>query len=92
MPVRARGEIQRSLDVVEVPQIGLTADTLRDASVVMLANCGALNDQQFDWLRAFVRGGGLLIFPGDRVVGITYNTRFFPVPDTGLGRQRHFME
>jgi hypothetical protein len=74
-------EIQRSLDVVELPQVGLTADSLRDASVVVLANCGALNDQQYDWLRAFVRGGGgLLIFPGDRIVGITYNTRFFPVP------------
>ncbi len=74
-------EIQRSLDVVEIPQVGLTADSLRDASVVVLANCGALHDGQFEWLRAFVRGGGgLLIFPGDRVVGTTYNTRFFPVP------------
>jgi von Willebrand factor type A domain/Aerotolerance regulator N-terminal len=74
-------EIQRSLDVIEIPQAGLTADTLRDASVVVLANCGGLTDQQFIWLRAFVReGGGLLIFPGDRVSDITYNTRFFPVP------------
>jgi hypothetical protein len=79
--IKGTREIQRSLDVVEIPQVGLTADSLRDASVVVLANCGALNDVQFDWLRAFVRdGGGLLIFPGDRVVGITYNTRFFPIP------------
>jgi hypothetical protein len=74
-------EIQRSLDVVEMPQIGLAADTLRDASVVVLANCGTLNEQQYGWLRAFVRdGGGLLIFPGDKVVGPNYNTHFFPVP------------
>jgi hypothetical protein len=74
-------EIQRSLDVVELPQPALTADTLRDASVVVLANCGALTDAQFDFLRNFVRGGGgLLIFPGDRVTDISYNTRFFPIP------------
>jgi hypothetical protein len=80
-PTAGTREIQRSLDVVEVPQVGLTANSLRDASVVVLANCGALNDGQYEWLRAFVRGGGgLLIFPGDRVTGITYNTRFFPIP------------
>jgi hypothetical protein len=80
-PTNSTREIQRSLEVVEIPQVGLTADSLRDASVVVLANCGALNDGQFEWLRAFVRdGGGLLVFPGDKIVGITYNTRFFPVP------------
>ncbi|MFO0877539.1 MAG: VWA domain-containing protein [Gemmataceae bacterium] len=74
-------EIQRSLEVVEVPQPGLTFDTLRDAGVVILANCGSLTDQQFTWLRGFVReGGGLLVFPGDKVSEEAYNTRFFPVP------------
>jgi hypothetical protein len=74
-------EIQASLDVVVLPQPALTADTLRDASVVVLANCGALGDAQFGLLRAFVRGGGgLLVFPGDRVTDLAYNTRFFPVP------------
>jgi hypothetical protein len=77
----ASKEILRSLDVREVPEPMLTAETLRDASVVVLANCGALNAQQFDWLRNFVNtGGGLLIFPGDRVARDTYNTQFFPVP------------
>jgi hypothetical protein len=74
-------EALRSFDVREVPESAVTPDTLRDASVVVLANCGALNAQQFDWLRGFVRnGGGLLIFPGDKVAPDTYNTSFFPVP------------
>ena len=74
-------EIQRSLDVVPLPQVGLTADTRRDASVVVLANCGGLTDPQFALLRGFVRGGGgLLIFPGDHVADVSYNTRFFPSP------------
>jgi hypothetical protein len=74
-------EILRSLDVREITEAGLTADTLKDASVVVLANCGALSDVQFGWLRNHVRqGGGLLLFPGDRVAPIRYNTAFFPVP------------
>ena len=49
--------------------------------MVVLANCGGLNAPQFDLLRDFVAaGGGLLIFPGDRVNPQIYNTQFFPVP------------
>jgi hypothetical protein len=74
-------EIQRSLDVVEVNEAALTADTLKDASVCILANCGTLTDAQFEWLRTYVRnGGGLLIFPGDRVVPARYNASLFPIP------------
>lgn len=74
-------EIQRSLEVRPIPQAGLTPDVLRDASVVVLANCGGLTDQQFGWIRSFVSdGGGLLIFPGDKVSEVAYTTRFFPVP------------
>jgi hypothetical protein len=74
-------EILASLDVQEVTEPGLTQDTLKDASVVVLANCGGLSDAQFALLRNFVReGGGLLIFPGDRVAPIRYNTALFPVP------------
>jgi hypothetical protein len=74
-------EIQQALEVQTVPQAALTQALLRDASVVVLANCGALSDAQFQDLRAFVRGGGgLAIFPGDRVADVSYNTRFFPVP------------
>jgi len=71
----------RSLDVQEIPEGTLTQETLRDANVVVLANCGGLNQQQFIWLRDFVSsGGGLMIFPGDRVNPDVYNPQFFTVP------------
>jgi hypothetical protein len=74
-------EILRSLDVREVAEAALTAETLRDAAVVVLANCGALTPPQCGWLRDFVRGGGgLLIFPGDKVNPDVYNKALFPVP------------
>lgn len=74
-------ELLRSLDVVDVTENALTAETLREAGVVVLANCGALTPQHFEWLRQFVTGGGgLLIFPGERVNPALYDTQFFPVP------------
>jgi hypothetical protein len=74
-------EFVRSLDVHEVPQPGLNAEALRDSSVVILANCGALNAPQFAMLRDFVaQGGGLLIFPGDQVKPDVYKQQFFAVP------------
>jgi hypothetical protein len=80
-PLASTKQFQRSLDVREVAEAALTAEMLRDASVVVLANCGALNTQQFDWLRHFVRdGGGLIILPGDKVSPDTYNNAFFLVP------------
>lgn len=73
-------EFLRSLDVREVPESTLSPEVLRDASVVVLANCGSLNNQ-FEALRNFVAaGGGLLILPGDKVNPETYNTQLFPVP------------
>ncbi len=78
---RTTREIQQALEVRTVPQVGLEPALLRDYSVVVLANCGALTDVQFEALRGFVRdGGGLAIFPGDKVAEAAYNTRFFPVP------------
>jgi hypothetical protein len=75
-------ELARSLDVKEIPEALVNPEELRETGVVILANCGALNDQQFDWLRTYVQGGGgLLIFPGDRIANPElYNTRFFPTP------------
>ena len=59
----------------------VNAEALRDAEVVILANCGGLNEAQFKALRDFVAaGGGLLIFPGDKVNPDAYNKQFFPVP------------
>jgi hypothetical protein len=64
-----------------IPQAALTAKELDGVSVVVLANCGALSDAQYELLRGFVReGGGLLILPGDKVSDAAYNTRFFPAP------------
>ncbi|MBI3878333.1 MAG: BatA domain-containing protein, partial [Verrucomicrobia bacterium] len=71
----------RSLDVRELPEPAITADALRTANVVILANCGSLTDDQFGWLRGFVRdGGGLILFPGDLVKPDVYNKRFFSAP------------
>lgn len=79
-PVPAK-TLRRSFDVREMAESALNPETLHDASLVVLANCGALNARQFTWLRHFVRdGGGLLIFPGDKVVPDKYNKVFFPVP------------
>jgi hypothetical protein len=74
-------EFLRSLDVQEVPENQLNAQTLSGAKVVVLANCGALGNDQFGLLRDYVaRGGGLLILPGDKVTPAQYNDQFFPVP------------
>lgn len=78
----------KSLNVQEVLEPALNQEVLKDASVVVLANCGTLNVQQFAWLREYVAaGGGLLIFPGDKVLPDPYNKQFFPllnVPDKRL--------
>jgi hypothetical protein len=80
-PLEASKEFRRSLDVREIPESALNAETVRDASVAVLANCGGLNAQQFEALRGFVAsGGGLLVCPGDRVNADVYNNQFFPVP------------
>ena len=80
-PLESSREFQRSLDVREIPEAGLTAESLRETSVVVLANCGRLTAPQFQWLREFVAdGGGLLIFPGDKVNPDVYNQQFLPVP------------
>lgn len=72
----------KSLNVQEVLEPALNQETLKDASVIILANCGALNAQQFIWLREFVSsGGGLLVFPGDKVQPDVYNKQFFPIPN-----------
>jgi hypothetical protein len=48
---------------------------LAEARVVLLANVPQLNEAQLKALDAFVReGGGLLIFPGNRINSAWYNT------------------
>lgn len=71
----------RSLDVVDVPEAHLNAETLRDVEVVVLANCGALKSAQYQLLCQYVAdGGGLLILPGDKVNPALYNKQFLPAP------------
>jgi hypothetical protein len=80
-PLQASKEFLRGLDVTPIAETGLTAEMLLDTSVVVLANCGALTPPQYELLRGFVnQGGGLMIFPGDKVNPEVYNTQFFPVP------------
>ena len=80
-PFQGSREFLRSLDVREVPEAGVTAEALRDASLVVLANCGSLDPTRFELLRGFVSGGGgLLVFPGDKVNAQQYSEQFFPVP------------
>jgi hypothetical protein len=70
-----------TLEVEDIPEWQLSPDKLKDASVVILSNCGGINGQHFAWLREFVSsGGGLLIFPGDHVNPDAYNREFFASP------------
>ena len=77
---RGTPDTSKALDVQEVPEGGLNPDLLRDSAVVLLANCGSLNDQHFAWLRAYVSGGGgLIVLPGDKVNQDVYNQHFFTI-------------
>jgi hypothetical protein len=81
-PLGGVHDLARSIDFHEVPESAVNPDALKDTSVVVLANCGGLNGQQFIWLRDFVsQGGGLLVFPGDKVNPDVYNKQFFPIPN-----------
>jgi hypothetical protein len=81
LPGAVSKEFVRSLDVQEIAEPAINEQALSDVSVVVLANCGTLQPAHFEALRKFVTaGGGLLVFPGDRVNADVYNTQFFPVP------------
>lgn len=61
----------------------LDDQALEAVRVVVLANVPRLSKQQVTQLRAFVeRGGGLLVFPGDRVDTPWYNRELY---DNGAG-------
>ena len=56
----------------------LRADTVKGARVVVLANVPQLSAEQLTDLTAYVRaGGGLLVFPGDRVDVSWYNDALY---------------
>ena len=78
----------RSLDVHEITEQQLNPAVLEGASAVMLANAGALNAQQFTMLRDFVvSGGGLVIWPGDKVNPEVYTKQFLPSPLAQAGQK-----
>jgi len=55
----------------------LNAKALQESSVVVLANVRKLTDEQLRALEDFVRlGGGLLVFPGNRVDPAWWNSSF----------------
>jgi hypothetical protein len=81
-PYREAGELQKPgekklSDLLEVRVIrtpGLSAAAIGDARVVVLANVARLTPKQLVEVQSFVRdGGGLLIFPGDKIDTKWYN-------------------
>ncbi|MGL5096714.1 MAG: hypothetical protein ACRDD1_14060, partial [Planctomycetia bacterium] len=87
-PLAPGGEFARSLAVEEIPEHALNTDRLRNVSVLVMANCGQLNGQQYAWVREFVQqGGGLIVLPGEKVNADAYNSQFLPVP----GPQKEFL-
>jgi hypothetical protein len=55
----------------------MDAKALAESRVALLANVSQLNDVQLKALENFVReGGGLLVFPGNRINSAWYNTTF----------------
>ncbi len=81
-PYREAGELQKPgekklSDLLEVRVIrtpGLSAAAIGDARVVVLANVARLTPKQLIDVQSFVRdGGGLLIFPGDKIDVKWYN-------------------
>ena len=70
----ARVELADLIKTAVIRADELNAKTLTNQAVVILANVRRLNDGQLRALEDFVsHGGGLLIFPGDRIDANWYN-------------------
>jgi hypothetical protein len=71
----ARAELADLVTTKTVEARELDARLLAEARVVLLANVPQLAEPQLRALEAFVReGGGLLVFPGNRINSSWYNT------------------
>jgi len=71
----ARVELADLIRTAVIRAEELNAKTLANQSVVILANVRKLNDDQLRSLEDFVsKGGGLLVFPGDRIDANWYNS------------------
>ena len=61
-----------------VPADGLNAKLLAESAVVILANVRKLSDDQLRALEEFVRtGGGVLLFTGNRIDSVWWNSALF---------------
>jgi hypothetical protein len=74
----SRSELADLITTRTVEPRELDAKLLTEARVVLLANVPQLNEAQLKALDGFVReGGGLLIFPGNRINSAWYNTTLY---------------
>ncbi len=70
----ARVELADLISTKTIRPDEITAQALSATSVVILGNVRKLEDKQLHALQDFVqKGGGLMIFPGDRVDPVWYN-------------------
>ncbi|HXX92894.1 MAG TPA: BatA domain-containing protein, partial [Planctomycetota bacterium] len=71
----AKSDLTDLITTTTIEARELDPKRLSEARVVLLANVPQLNETQHKALDAFVReGGGLLIFPGNRINSAWYNT------------------
>ncbi len=88
----ARTELSDLITTKTVEARDLDAKLLSESRVVLMANVPQLTEPQLQALEAFVKeGGGLLIFPGNRINSAWYNTTLMaggrgllPLPVTSL--------
>lgn len=74
----ATAPVARSLEVSEVGESALSVDAVAGASVIVLANVSAVSPEVGARLRDHVvEGGGLLVFPGDRLNADAYHRALF---------------
>lgn len=74
----SKAELADLLTTKTIEAKDLDAKALAETRVVLLANVPQLNDAQLKALEGFVRdGGGLLVFPGNRINSAWYNTTLY---------------
>ncbi len=74
--------VDSPVHVEQIEAADLSLENLGDYDVVLLANVADLAPEMVDRLKKFVhRGGGLMVFAGDRVKASQYNERFGSGPD-----------
>jgi hypothetical protein len=88
---QARADLTDLISTRVIEARDLSADALSKTRVVVLANVRQLSDQQLKWLREFTQdGGGVLVFPGNRINTDWYNRilaasdSLLPLPLTAL--------